>query len=115
MSKMYFTITGLNHYYGGDFFEKNMIVKLKKEPDNEYDREAIMVKVKGLGKVGYVANSPYTVLGETMSAGRLYDKIGKKARGRVEYVLPKGVVCSVVEETGDENLDKAERIERDKD
>ena len=26
--------------------------------DNEYDKEAIQVKVKGLGKIGYVANSP---------------------------------------------------------
>ena len=37
-----------------------------KEPDNEYDNEAIQVKIKGLGKVGYVANSPYTVKGESM-------------------------------------------------
>lgn len=98
MSKTYFTITGLNHYYGGEFFEKGMTVKLKKEPDNEYDSEAIMVKLKGIGKVGYVANSPYTVLGESYSAGRLYDKIGKKAHGKVEYVLPKGIICSLVEE-----------------
>ncbi len=35
MSKIYFTITGLNHYYGSDFFKRRMIVKLKKEADNE--------------------------------------------------------------------------------
>lgn len=28
-----------------------MKVKLEKEPDNEYDKEAIQVKVKGLGKI----------------------------------------------------------------
>ena len=76
MKEMYFTIAGCNHYYGSDFMEKGMKVKLVKEPDNEYDNEAIQVKIKGLGKVGYVANSPYTVKGESMSAGRLYDKIG---------------------------------------
>lgn len=97
MSKIYFTITGLNHYYGSDFFKRRMIVKLKKEADNEYDQEAIMVQLEGLGKVGYVANSPYTVLGESMSAGRLYDRIGRKAYGRVEYILPKGVVCSIID------------------
>ena len=32
---------------------------------------SLQVKIKGLGKVGYVANSPYTVKGESMSAGRL--------------------------------------------
>lgn len=41
-----------------------MEVKLIKEPDNEVDSEAIRVEMDGLGLVGYVANSPYTVLGE---------------------------------------------------
>ena len=48
-----------------------MKVKLVKEPDNEYDKEAIRVETKGLGKIGYVANSPYTVLGESKSAANL--------------------------------------------
>lgn len=98
MGKVYFTITGLNHYYGNEFFRQHMTVKLKKEPDNEYDREAIKVMLKGIGKIGYVANSTRTVIGDTMSAGRLYDRIGKKAKGCVEYVLPQGVVCSLIED-----------------
>ena len=52
-----------------------MKVKLVKEPDNEYDKEAIKVEMPGIGHIGYVANSPYTVVGESYSAGRLYDKI----------------------------------------
>ena len=76
MEELYFTIAGCSHYFGSDFMEKGMKVKLEKEPDNEYDKEAIQVKIKGLGKIGYVANSPFTVKGESMSAGRLYDKIG---------------------------------------
>ena len=44
-------------------------------------------------QIGYVANSPYTVVGESYSAGRLYDKIGDEATGTVLYVLPKGVLC----------------------
>ena len=52
---------------------------LKKEPDNKYDHEAIQVKVPGLGVIGYVANSVQTVLGESYSAGRLYDKIDDEA------------------------------------
>lgn len=31
MSNTYFTVTGLNHYYGDSFLEKEMIVYLKKE------------------------------------------------------------------------------------
>lgn len=105
MDEMYFTIAGCKHYFGSDFMEKGMKVKLVKEPENEYDKEAIMVKVKGLGKVGYVANSPYTVKGESMSAGRLYDKLGNKAGGKVMFVVDGGVVCRITEtgmETGNE-------------
>lgn len=99
MAKQYFTLTGCNHYFGNDFMKKGMKVKLKKEPKNEYDAEAIMVKMKGIGKVGYVANSAYTVQGDTMSAGRLYDKIGKKAKAKIVYVIPGGAICKIIEET----------------
>ena len=58
MKEVYFTITGMNHYLGSDFLKKGMKVKLIKEPDNEYDKEAIRVELKGLGKIGYVANKP---------------------------------------------------------
>ena len=93
--KIWFTLTGTNHYLGNGFLEKGMKVRLEKEPDNKCDREAIMVKVKGLGKVGYVANSPWTVLGESWSAGRLYDRIGDTAKGKVVLVTDKGVLCSL--------------------
>ena len=73
--KTHFTITGTNHYHGKEFIKPDMQVKLFKEPDNEIDKEAIRVEVEGLGKVGYVANSPFSVLGESYSAGRLYDKL----------------------------------------
>jgi hypothetical protein len=93
MKEVYFTITGMNHYYGSDFMKKGMKVKLVKEPDNEHDKEAIRVELKGLGKIGYVANSPYTVIGDSMSAGRMYDLMKKKARGKVVLVTEKGILC----------------------
>ena len=74
-----------------------MKVKLIKEPDNEYDKEAIKVEMDGLGLVGYVANSPYTVKGESMSAGRLYDKIRDSAEGIILYVTEHGIICYVKE------------------
>ena len=70
-----------------------------KDPENEYDKEAIKVEMEGLGRVGYVANSAHTVQGESMSAGRLYDKIGDTATGTILYVIPQGVICYVNEET----------------
>ncbi|MFU2423931.1 MAG: HIRAN domain-containing protein [Bacteroides sp.] len=98
MEKIYFTIAGTGHHFGQKFFEPKMEVKLIKEPDNEYDKEAIRVEMDGLGLVGYVANSPYTVQGESMSAGRMYDRIGDTARGVVKYVLPQGILCELAEE-----------------
>ena len=98
MEKIYFTIAGTSHHFGQEFFEPKMEVKLVKEPDNEYDKEAIRVELEGLGLVGYVANSPYTVQGKSMSAGRLYDRMGETATGVVKYVLPQGVLCELLEE-----------------
>ena len=91
--KIWFTITGTGYRYGQDFLEKGMKVRLEKEPDNEYDREAIRVTMEGLGHIGYVANSPKTVIGDSWSAGRLYDKIGHTANGKVFMVMDKGVLC----------------------
>ena len=53
--------------------------------------------MKGLGKIGYVANSPFTVKGESMSAGRLYDKISDKAKGKVVFILDDGIVCNIID------------------
>lgn len=95
MEELYFTIAGCSHYFGSDFMEKGMKVKLEKEPDNEYDKEAIQATYEGLGKIGYVANSSYTVIGESMSAGRLYDKIGDVAYAKVILVTPAGTICKI--------------------
>lgn len=95
MKKQYITVAGLKHYFGNEFLEKDMTVTLEKEPDNELDNEAILVKVEGLGKIGYVANSPYTVLGKSFSAGRLYDKIGDDATATVMYVLENALMCTI--------------------
>ncbi len=106
MEKIYFTIAGTKHHYGQEFFEPKQEVKLTKEPDNEFDKEAIKVEMDGLGLVGYVANSPYTVQGESMSAGRLYDRIGETAKGIVKYVLPQGVLCELVSESTVEGVEE---------
>ena len=95
MKKVYFTITGTKYYHGQDFIKPGMKVNLVKEPDNEYDKEAIRVEIPGLNQIGHVANSPYTVIGDSLSAGRLYDRIGKTGKATVIHVLPKGILCKV--------------------
>ena len=92
----YFTLTGCRHHYGTDFLKPGMTVRLKKEPTNEIDSEAIRIELEGLGLIGYVANSIYTVAGNSMSAGRLYDKIGKKEKAKIVHVLPPyGALCKI--------------------
>ena len=49
MKEMYFTIAGCNHYFGSDFMEKGMKVKLVKEPDNEYDTFVDVGEAHALG------------------------------------------------------------------
>ena len=77
------------------FWRKVWNLNWKKEPDNKYDKEAIKVTYEGLGKIGYVANSSYTVIGESISAGRLYDKIGDTAEAKVVLVTGNGTICKI--------------------
>ncbi len=98
MKEIFFTLTGMNYYYGSDFLKKGMKVKLVKEPENELDKEAIRVELKGLGKIGYVANSTRTVIGESMSAGRMYDKMKKKAKAKIVLVTDRGALCELKED-----------------
>ena len=114
MEKTYFvTITGLNHYYGKKPFEIGRIIKLIKEPDNEYDTEAILAFLPFIDKIGYVANSTNTVYDGTISAGRLYDKIDDYAYGKVMFVTHSSAIVLVldkedVEEEDDETDDAPE-------
>ena len=93
--KAFVTITGLKRHFGSKPFAVGQRIRLTKEPDNDFDREAIRAELPGLGCAGYVANSPYTVLGDCLSAGRLYDKIGREVTAKVVYVLENAVVCKV--------------------
>lgn len=93
--KTYFTLTGTQFYHGVYFLEKDMEVKLVKDPDNDYDKEAIKVELEGVGQIGHVANSPYTVVGESVSAGRLYDKIGDTADAKIKYIMATGILCTL--------------------
>ena len=70
------------------------IMVLEKEPDNKYDKEAILVKMQGIA-IGHVANSVHTVLGDSMSAGRIYDKFGEKAKAKVVLVTEHGTICKL--------------------
>ena len=105
--KTWFTLTGTNHYHGQGFLKKGMKIRLEKEPNNKHDHEAIKVLMDGVGLIGYVANSPWTVIGESYSAGRLYDKIGDTGKGKVKLVTDKGVLCTLKKEKPHDNCKEA--------
>ena len=111
MAKIFITLTGTKHYFGNEFLKKGMKVRLEKDPDNEYDKEAIKVTYEGLGKIGYVANSSYTVIGDSMSAGRIYDKIGKKAKAKVVLFTDHGTICSISKKSLLDNQKKVKKSE----
>ena len=98
MKKIYFTITGMQFFEGDEFVEPGLEVMLEKEPDNKFDKEAILVKLPGIASIGHVANSCHTVIGECYSAGRLYDKIGDTAMGKVVHKMDRGVVCELIQD-----------------
>ena len=107
------TITGLRHYYGAKPFEIGRIFKLVKEPDNDYDNEAICACLPFIDKIGYVANSTNTVYQGTISAGRLYDKIEDYAYARTMFITHSSVIALLldkeeVEESNDEILTETE-------
>lgn len=113
MAKIYFTLTGAKYYHGKEFLKTGMILQLKKEPDNKYDKEAIVVRMEGLGDIGHVANSTHTVIGESMSAGRIYDKIGYTAKAKVVLVTEHGTICKICKKSLIEKKNKKVEVEAD--
>ncbi|MBE6494544.1 MAG: hypothetical protein E7Z84_08090 [Methanosphaera stadtmanae] len=94
--EIYFTITGVDFFNGIKPFKINSILKLVKEPENDYDQEAIRVELRYSGPSAYVANSVETVAKGTYSAGRLYDKILDVDYGRVVFILGKTVIANLL-------------------
>lgn len=97
MKEKYVTITGMNHYYGIRPFSVGKKIKCMKEPSNAFDTEAIKVTMKEIGKVGYIANSPFTGATGTMSAGRIYEQVGKKFFVEIMFITSSKVIGKVVE------------------
>lgn len=97
MKEMFITVAGFRNYSGAAPFRIGRLVRCAKEPDNAYDKEAIRCTMPMLGTVGYVANSWGTVSGGTMSAGRVYDRVGKRFYARVLFTTGSKIICRVEE------------------
>ncbi len=111
MQNMFITITGQNNYLGMKPFKVGRIVKIVKEPENQYDEDAIRVELPFIDTIGYVANSVNTVFAGTYSAGRLYEKIGDYAYAEVMFITHSSVIALVVMPDEIENADGTKNIE----
>ena len=114
MKEMYVTITGFNHYYGVTPFKIGKKIKCVKEPSNPYDSEAIKAVMKHIGTVGYIGNTPYTSATGTMSAGRIWEKVGKKFYVRVMFITASKVICRVIDEEEEKKEEEEKRDVEDK-
>ena len=97
MKEHYITITGMNHYYDMKPFKIGKRLKCIKDHDNDYDDEAIKVVLKHVGTVGYVANSVYTVIKGTNSAGYIAHLMNKSFIVEVRFITGSRVICKVVD------------------
>ena len=80
-----FTITGRQFYKNNINLTPGMPLKLIKEPDNEHDKDAIAVYAED-EKIGYVANSEYTLMDKVKSASKLKNIISDNAKAEILFV-----------------------------
>lgn len=91
------TIVNITGSYFYDFTpSQGLIVDLMKEEDNEHDSDAIAVCLDG-EKIGYVANSEYTLMDGANSASQIKNKIGDNAKAEILFVyLQEYVVAKII-------------------
>ena len=69
---------------------------LFREATNEYDKHAILVKYHG-EKIGYVANSEYTLMKCANSASKIKNKISKDSKAEILFIyLDQYVVAKLI-------------------
>ena len=103
-NELYASVVGLKNYKGNQVFKLNSIIKLIKEPENDFDTEAIQCELRYIGKTGYIANSTKTVIKGTMSAGRIYDKIGDVSFAEVKFIANDSVIAKILTSAEINNL-----------
>ncbi len=84
---IYITIDHLDDFECTSILRPGDRLVLKKDKENIYDDEAIIVYKENKTKIGYVANSVHSVARGTYSAGRLYDRMEDESSCTVRFVL----------------------------
>ena len=91
------TVSGTNFFKGTDPFKEGVVVNLVKEPDNEHDSDAIAIFLDD-EQVGYVANSPYTLIEGVKSASEI-KQIGDNQKAEVLFsFLERFVILRIIKD-----------------
>ncbi|MBE7011548.1 MAG: hypothetical protein E7415_02620 [Ruminococcaceae bacterium] len=91
----YVTISETGKYYGNSLFEPGEIVKISKDKANDRQR-GIRVTLPLMGIVGYLASEDRDLVRGTLSANKIYDKIGKYAYAQVMFVSEFNVIAKIL-------------------
>lgn len=94
---VFVTITGFRNYYDKIPFSIGARFLCAKEPGNAYDTEAIRVLAPNGHTVGYVANSVHTKANGTMSAARVYDRVGDLFWVEVCFSTQSKIICQITD------------------
>ncbi len=85
-------ITGTQFYSSFDLIREGLVVDLVREDENEHDSDAIRVEAEGV-TIGYVANSPHTMIEGVKSASEIRKMKSSKAEVMFlylyEYIIAK--------------------------
>ena len=100
----FITITNIKEYIEIGMIKIGEVLHLKKEPDNVYDMESIMVEDKNEIPIGHVANSVSSVVKGTHSAGYIYQSFKDSILCTVKFIYRDMIIAqlqSSQEETKD--------------
>lgn len=100
----FITITNIKEYIEIGMIKIGEVLHLKKEPDNAYDMESIMVENKNEIPIGHVANSVSSVAKGTHSAGYIYQSFNDSILCTVKFIYHDMIIAqlqSSQEETKD--------------
>ena len=91
----FITITNIKEYIEIGMIKIGEVLHLKKEPDNAYDMESIMVENKNEIPIGHVANSVSSVAKGTHSAGYRYQSFKDSILCTVKFIYRDMIIAQL--------------------
>ena len=91
----FITITNIKEYIEIGMIKIGEVLHLKKEPENAYDMEAILVEDKNEIPIGHVANSVSSVAKGTHSAGYIYQSFKDSILCTVKFIYRDMIIAQL--------------------